>query len=185
MEEEDRKPLTKLDYVRQLRQDELHRLEQSLDPFPRELLERPWTGYDMAVVMDEVFARLEKGMSMQLICSDPNMPAYATVMSWMAKDDDYEKRYENLKPARARALFELAMWEIQRARDPEAMKVAEKRANVYLRAAALLSPAQYSDKTHTQLGKGQGTAQAVQITLNIGSNEVQKGAITTIDSELP
>jgi hypothetical protein len=158
----------KLDMIRQLRADELERLSRTMQAFPkRDLPTAPVTEYERAVVMDEVFERIEGGESIQLICMEPHMPSRATVMTWLARDIELQRRYESLSPSRARSLFELALWEVQRACDVESMKIAERRAILYLRAAALLDPKSYSDKTHTQLGKQTGNA-PLHITLNIG-----------------
>lgn len=170
--------------IMRAREIERERVAEAVTPFRR----RQRTHYSenqKHEVLDEVFARLAEGESLHLICEDKHLPTKETVSEWLALDHEAMKRYESLAPTRAMALFELALYEVQRASCRETMLIAEKRANLYLKAAALLNPAKYSDKTHTALGKGQGTAQAVQITLNIGSNEVQKGAITTIEGELP
>ncbi len=186
-EESNRPPVysNRFQEITEARRLELERLARCSDPFPNALSARPFTEYERVLILDDVMAKLAEGWAMQLICSQPEMPSYQTVMSWLAADPEQEKRYDALKPARARAYFELAVWEVQRARDPEAMKIAEKRANLYLKAAALLNPTVYSDKTHTQLGKS-GASQPVHITLNIGqTSEVHKGEITAIGSDIP
>lgn len=166
---EDDKParMSKLEMIRQLRQDELDRLQASADPFPKRQHVLPYSEYERTVHMDEVFARLEGGESMALICADARLPSYETVMTWLAGDVEGQRRYDSLATHRARALFELALWEVQRARDRETMYIAEKRASMYLRAASLLDPKRYSDKTHAVLGKTQGN-QPVSITMHIG-----------------
>jgi hypothetical protein len=172
----ERRPIhDKLDMIRQLRADELERLQKSTDPFPKRLPGQPYSDYERAVIMDEIFELMSEGQALTLICTAEHMPSPATVNSWLKTDAELGRRYEALALPRARALFELALWEVQRARDREAMLIAEKRANLYLKAAALLDPKAYSDKTHTQLGKSGGTA-PVSITLNIGgdSHEVTR-----------
>lgn len=158
---------SKLELIRQLRQDELDRLATSTAPFPKRGAAVPFTDYERTTALDEVFARIEGGESVQLICMDAHLPCASTVLTWLAQDIELQRRYESLSPARARSLFELALWEVQRARDKETMYIAERRALLYLRAAALLDPKAYSDKTHTQLGKQTGNA-PLHITLNIG-----------------
>lgn len=166
-----RKPAQdKLEMIRQLRQDELDRLNASMKAFPGRTPDVPITAYERATVLDEVFERLKGGESLPLICSDAHMPARQVVMRWLSEDLELARRYEDGAPARARSLFELALWEVQRACDREAMAVAEKRANVYLRAAALLDPKVYSDKTHGVLAKSGGSGAPIAITLNIGAH---------------
>jgi hypothetical protein len=158
----------KLDMIRALRQDELERLSRTMAAFPkRDLPARPYTDYERVIIMDEVFTRIEQGESVELICTEPHMPDRGTVMAWLARDVEAGRRYDSLQPARARALFELALWEVQRACDRDSMYIAEKRASMYLRAASLLDPKRYSDKTHAVLGKTQGN-QPVSITMHIG-----------------
>ena len=170
MSEPERKPgqEDRFAFLMRLKQAELDRLAHTMRPFPERTPELPIAPYERAVVMEEVFERISQGESVQLICMDARMPSRATVMNWLSEDVELQRRYDALASARARAYFELAIWEIQRACDPESMKIAEKRANAYFKAAALLDPKAYSDKTHTQLHKTGGNA-PVAITLNIGA----------------
>lgn len=181
---ENEKPIhSKLEMIRALRQDELERLQRIMAPFPRrDLPTAPIASYERAVVMDEVFTRLETGESLELVCLDPHMPDRTTVMKWLHDDLELSRRYDATSTTRARALFELALWEVQRATDRESMYIAEKRSNMYLRAASLLDPKRYSDKTHAVLGKQQGNA-PVSITLNIGAAEERREltVVPTID----
>lgn len=160
----------KLEMIRTLKLEEEQRVAASTDPFPKRLQGRPYTDYERATIMDEVIERLSQGESLNLICHDEHMPDRMSVLKWLSMDAELSRRYDSIALPRARALFELALWEVQRARGRAAMFIAEKRANLYLKAAALLDPKQYSDKTHTQLGKSGGTA-PLSITLNIGGGQ--------------
>ncbi len=171
MSDDDKRRLgSKYELMRKLKQDELERLSTSADPFPRKLQGRPYTDYERAIIMDEVFERLRLGESMHLICMDAHMPCRETVFGWVRGDAELGRAYDAIAIPRAMALFELALWEVQRARDRESMYIAEKRANLYLKAAALLNPKLYSDKTHSSLAKSIGTSAPVAITLNIGGS---------------
>lgn len=164
----------------QAKEAERTRVAEAVRPFRRRVNSH-YSQDQRQEFMDEVFDRLAEGESLNLICEDEHMPSRQLVSQWMALDHELMKRYESLASTRAQALFELALWEVQRASCRETMLIAEKRANIYLRAASLLDPAKYSDKTHTQLGK-LGNTQPVSIILNIGQGtEVHKGEITTID----
>lgn len=162
---------SKYELMRQLKEDELQRLSTSADPFPRKLPGRPYTDYERTIIMEEVFERLRLGESMHLICMDAHMPSRETVFGWIRGDAELERGYDALAIPRAMALFELALWEVQRARDRETMYIAEKRANLYLKAASLLNPKLYSDKTHSSLAKSIGTSAPIAITLNIGGTQ--------------
>jgi hypothetical protein len=174
----------RLEFARTLRAEELERLQAVTDPFPKRITRRSWTDEEADALLNELFSRLEAGQSLQLVCEDEHMPEYATIMTWLARDGKMAERYEALKPARARALFELALWESQRARDPEGMKVAQMRSNVYLKAAALLNPGQFSDKTHSAQARSGLTNQPVNITLNIGGSTPEQARELTVLPQL-
>ncbi len=182
--------MDKLEMIRQLRTDELERLQQSTDPFPKRLPGMPYSDYERATIMDEVFERLAEGQALTFICTDSHMPEPKTVLSWLSMDAELGRRYDAIALPRARALFELALWEVQRARDRETMFIAEKRANTYLKAAALLDPRAYSDKTHSTIARS-GNSSPLSITLNIGgqqqSREIQVVDVdaTPIEGKLP
>ncbi len=170
----------KIASMQAVREAEHRRIAEATRPFRRRE-RKQYSQEAKAEILDEVFTRLAEGESLNLICDDEHLPTKETISEWMSLEHELMRRYEALAPVRAMALFELALWEVQRASCPKTMAMAVQRSNVYLRAAALLDPAKYSDKTHTQLGK-LGSGQAVSIILNIGgTQEVQKGMLTTVD----
>lgn len=73
-----------------------------------------------------------------------------TVWGWIMASPEALKVYENTKIQRSRALMERALDEMQ---SNPMIQVAESRARIYMRLAALLNPAEFSDKVHAALGK--------------------------------
>ena len=123
-----------------------------------------------------IMERMNAGEPLAWILREDGMPCEKTVYGWFKTDAELANLYENGKPTRARALFEMALDKLHAITDRESAYVAKVQSDGFMKAAGLLDPKNFSDKTHGQMQKAGGTA-PVSITLNIG----QHGASRTIE----
>lgn len=101
----------------------------------------------------ELLERTEKGEPLTRICSDPRMPARATVYSWEEADKEFSGRF---RAARARGVHALAEECLEIADKPalDAVAVADKRVKIdtRLRLAGKWLPSIYGDKIDVNHG---------------------------------
>jgi hypothetical protein len=119
---------------------------------------------------------MESGTSLNAVAIELGINP-GTLLTWLRADLELEKRYENSKIVRARALFEAALAEMQESSD---WKRAEARARLYLRFAALLNPAEFSERAQVNAGKNMGVAKSVSFTLNFTQPSSDRGELTVI-----
>ena len=117
--------------------------------------------YSEAVV-SEILSRLAEGQSMVRICKDPAMPAYGTVMAWIAKDETLQERYARAKfdglEVLADELLEIADEDVERTPmgTYDSGAVNKQRLQVDTRKWLLskLAPKKYGDKLQTEVSGG-------------------------------
>lgn len=59
-------------------------------------------------IVDELCARLEAGEALLMICNDPEMPGYRTVMEWKRNDPELMTRFNQAREDGAYALDDVA-----------------------------------------------------------------------------
>lgn len=59
-------------------------------------------------IVDEICVRLQCGEALTMICADPAMPGYRTVMSWQNKDPDLKHRFNQAREDGAYVLDDIA-----------------------------------------------------------------------------
>src|SRR6185369_9707606 len=60
-------------------------------------------------VAEEICDRLGGGESLRTICQDENMPGLRTVMTWLARDKEFQQQYTRARESWADAEFENLM----------------------------------------------------------------------------
>ena len=98
------------------------------------------SGYDVEIA-ETICNRLVNRESLRAICADPAMPARATVFRWLARNDEFRRRY-----ALARAcLAEDLMDEILEIVDDSSRDYVEKTGSIKARkwTLARLAPKKY------------------------------------------
>lgn len=139
---------------------------------------RAYSQEDREHIIKTVFACMEAGESMSAACIRLQVTP-GTLWRWLNADVELQQVYENIKKSRARAMIEAALYEIQTNKD---IKVAEGRARIYMRLAALLNPKEFSDKLHAAGSKAQLGSGRVSFVLNIGQQPTHhKGELTVIE----
>lgn len=59
-------------------------------------------------LVDEICARLECGEALMMICNDPEMPGYRTVMTWQRNDPELKHRFNSAREEGTYVLDDIA-----------------------------------------------------------------------------
>ena len=104
--------------------------------------------YDEALAT-EILARMAAGDTLQTICSEPGMPASATVRYWAVIDEPagFAARYAGARELQAGALFDKALATSEEKGDAQLLRL---RVDTLKWAAAKLHPRIYGDKIQTE-----------------------------------
>jgi Bacteriophage Sf6, terminase small subunit-like len=132
-------------------------------------------------IVASVFEGIIGGNSAEQACNILQVPL-ATVLGWIGNNPAWEVEYERLKITRARAYVERSLYEIETANEVNDAKIAETKARIWLKVAALLNPKEFSDKMHSNAYK-QPSRQAVSFVLNMGGTTAQQGSSITITAQ--
>jgi hypothetical protein len=105
-------------------------------------------------IADEICDRLLEGESMRQICSAEHMPNRATVLRWMAANQDFAAMCARAREEQADLMDDLILDEARQA-TPDTAQVAKVRISAYQWRASKLAPKKYGDKLqHTGDGGG-------------------------------
>ena len=127
-------------------------------------------------IKEELIRRLEGGEALQTICKDEHMPSAALWGYWCRTDPELKKIDETLRPIRARALFERGLGEIDKVADRESAYMSRVKSDIAFKAAALLDPQRWSDKTHSNAHRMAGGT-SINLQINIGDGTVAQAEI--------
>lgn len=130
-------------------------------------------------IISQAFEAMRAGSTLNVVALDHGYSP-AELWRWIFAQDEHKSEYERVKIQRSQSLVEHALYEMQCAHTLQDAKLAEKRANLYLRLAAKLNPKEFSDKMHTVVGRQGVGAQRVSFTLNFQGGAQDKGALTVI-----
>ncbi|MBI5138006.1 MAG: hypothetical protein HZA24_11820 [Nitrospirae bacterium] len=89
--------------------------------------------------------RLARGEPLTLVCADPAMPAYRTVMDWLAARPRFREMYAQARVLQAHALADEILQVLRCDRLPPADKQARIKGLAWL--AAKLHPQKYGDRS--------------------------------------
>lgn len=113
--------------------------------------------YSEALVT-EICERLSDGESLRRICSDAHMPNNVTVIDWLARHEDFHKRYARARELQADAIFDECLdiaddtskdWEQTEHGlrfNKEAAARSRIRIDTRMKLAGKLAPKRYGDK---------------------------------------
>lgn len=121
-------------------------------------------------IVEKCLAAMESGASLNLVAMVYGQRP-SDVWRWIIQNPEYERKYEEIKKVRSRAIIEHALYEIQSSHTLDTIKIAERRAKYYLMIAAKLNPKEFSDRMHSPIHGNKGNNAPVSFVLNFGGGE--------------
>lgn len=125
-------------------------------------------------VKAEILRRLHNDESLPAILSEPDMPSRWVWARWLSEDPDLAKAHEIAKRVRASKAFdesEKVIDDIAQSQDRQEIYRAEVRSRHLRHLAAVLDPANYSEKMQAAATRAGDQGRSVAIQINIGTDQ--------------
>jgi hypothetical protein len=121
---------------------------------------------DREVLAEEICDRLIEGESMRSICSDPKMPSRATLLRWIAVDNDFATKCARARLMQADTMDDMVLDIIGEVDEDNAQAMKVKLSAIQWRASKL-NPKKYGDKIQQEVTGADGAPLLPSLTIKL------------------